>query len=185
MSQANEYKPVPVEVALQVAQQFEKDGVIIVTLDKAHDLFHCTTYGKSHEDKVVVARWGDDVMALLSPAPEQRQAFEDFRPEPGGSRGVDLIAAERVRQLQKGYTPEHDDGHTGTKNPARMPELLRAAVCYMAQWEVSVEWPWPAEPIKLTPDDRITELVKAGALIAAEIDRLQRLQAQQAEGGQG
>ena len=36
-------------------------------------------------------------------------------------------------------------------------------------------WPW-LDGWKPTPDDRIRELAKAGALIAAEIDRLQRIQ---------
>ena len=38
------------------------------------------------------------------------------------------------------------------------------------------QWPWTDDTWKPTPDDRIRELAKAGALIAAEIDRLQRLQ---------
>jgi hypothetical protein len=33
-------------------------------------------------------------------------------------------------------------------------------------------WPWAERFWKPTPDDRVRELVKAGALIAAEIDRL-------------
>lgn len=37
-----------------------------------------------------------------------------------------------------------------------------------------LRWPWEAEAFKPTPDDRVRELVKAGALIAAEIDRLGR-----------
>ena len=39
-------------------------------------------------------------------------------------------------------------------------------------------WPWDESWFKPTPDDRIRELVKAGALILAEIDRLQRLKEQ-------
>jgi hypothetical protein len=37
-------------------------------------------------------------------------------------------------------------------------------------------WPWLRKWWKPTPDNRIKELTKAGALIAAEIDRLQNLQ---------
>jgi len=33
-------------------------------------------------------------------------------------------------------------------------------------------WPWEKSWWKPTPNDRVKELVKAGALIAAEIDRL-------------
>ena len=35
-----------------------------------------------------------------------------------------------------------------------------------------MHWPWNVVWWKPTPDDRIRELAKAGALIAAEIDRL-------------
>lgn len=31
-------------------------------------------------------------------------------------------------------------------------------------------WPWDLAALKLTPDDRVRELAKAGALIAAAID---------------
>lgn len=89
--------------------------------------------------------------------------------------GVGLIAAERKRQVsQEGWSRSHDDKHYGG-------DLARAALCYaapvghparegtfMPKW-----WPWEARWWKPTPDNRIRELVKAGALIAAEIDRLQ------------
>jgi len=39
---------------------------------------------------------------------------------------------------------------------------------------VPTMWPWHQGWWKPSPNDRIRELVKAGALIAAEIDRLQR-----------
>ena len=35
-------------------------------------------------------------------------------------------------------------------------------------------WPWREGEWKPTPDDRVRDLAKAGALIAAEIDRIQR-----------
>jgi hypothetical protein len=85
-----------------------------------------------------------------------------------------MIAAERKRQMSvEGWTPEHDDEHGGD-------QLSIAAGCYtMAGWhEDSIcpnMWPWEADAWK--PKDRIRNLVRAGALIAAEIDRLQRLRA--------
>ena len=95
--------------------------------------------------------------------------------------GIELIAEERQRQIsQEGWTPEHDDGHTGG-------EMADAAVCYIETATlqdvvdipyVSVRdtpegWPWDYEWWKPS-EDPIRNLVKAGALIAAEIDRLQR-----------
>lgn len=99
--------------------------------------------------------------------------------------GVELIAAERERQVaEKGYTEKHDvDEHEGG-------DLLHAAISYaicasqrepLCGWsQAQVEdlvlsqwWPWDERELKRGPG-AIGELVKAGALIAAEIDRLQR-----------
>lgn len=79
-----------------------------------------------------------------------------------------MIAAERRRQIEvEGYTTDHDKhGQSG--------DLAAAAACYLTPPAAGVprRWPWPARYWKPTPDDRGRELVKAGALIAAEIDRL-------------
>lgn len=107
--------------------------------------------------------------------------------------GAELIAEERLRQTQvEGWTAEHDDEHSGG-------EMVSAAVCYAVHaqgraWIVAnnprpdlgdglkryrgeeppmgCDWPWDDEWWK--PQDPIRDLVRAGALIAAEIDRLQR-----------
>jgi hypothetical protein len=98
-----------------------------------------------------------------------------------------MIAFERARQIEEeGWTAMHDDQHD-------RGELAQAAACYavpggyreiaVGQYEEylwQVLWPWDGRFFAPRPDDRIRELVKAGALIAAEIDRLQRL-ARQAE----
>ncbi|HYE20955.1 MAG TPA: hypothetical protein VEA69_21090 [Tepidisphaeraceae bacterium] len=101
--------------------------------------------------------------------------------------GIDLIAAERERQMtQEGWTPEHDDQHSEG-------ELLKAADQYLEAADFIVttgrddgdryfhghapqayKWPWDKEWWKPDWSDPIRNLVKAGALIAAEIDRLKR-----------
>ena len=94
------------------------------------------------------------------------------------SRGIELITAERQRQIDaEGWTPEHDAEHNGG-------ELAMAGACYampeVERWRQLDEvagglpngWPWAPDWWKPSPDDRVRELVKAGALIAAEIDRL-------------
>jgi len=87
--------------------------------------------------------------------------------------GIERIAAERKRQMSvKGWTPEHDDGHNNF-------ELLEAAICYANEYyhahldSVPSSWPWEPEAWKPSTDI-IRNLEKAGALIAAEIDRLDR-----------
>lgn len=85
--------------------------------------------------------------------------------------GADLIKAERHRQIeQEGWTAAHDDGHAN--------DLVLAAIAYSYEGirtghpMALAIWPWDEEWWK--PTDRVRSLVKAGALIAAEIDRLQR-----------
>jgi hypothetical protein len=81
--------------------------------------------------------------------------------------GIELIAAERKRQIEEeGFTAEREDRW-------RKSELAVAAVCY-ARPSLARFWPFDRSYWKPDSDDRIRELGKAGALIAAEIDRLQR-----------
>jgi PRTRC genetic system protein C len=111
----------------------------------------------------------------------------------GNSLGAQLIAAERQRQIDaEGWDAAHDDQH-------RDGGMAIAAACYAAKagWEsalrarivarwlqdtqdfITFAWPWERKWWK--PRDRIANLVRAGALIAAEIDRLQRSEAKRAE----
>ena len=92
-------------------------------------------------------------------------------------KGVELIAAERKRQIkEEGYTEEQD-----AKNN-QFGELAFAAACYalpIGRAKIMDLWPWDANDYKpsgsMDGEPRIHELAKAGALIAAEIDRLQNL----------
>jgi hypothetical protein len=91
------------------------------------------------------------------------------------SEGVRLIAAERARQVtEEGWTAEHDAEHGGG-------QLARAAACYALHaaqvpridgQRIGSAWPWPGEWEFKPAEDQVRTLVKAGALIAAEIDRL-------------
>jgi hypothetical protein len=96
--------------------------------------------------------------------------------------GASLIAAERARQMSvEGWTPAHDDGH-------RHGEMAISAARYALE-DVSVDYvtasargalqsAWRWESCWWKPKDPIRNLVRAGALIAAEIDR--RLRAERA-----
>lgn len=103
--------------------------------------------------------------------------------------GAETIAVERKRQVeQEGWTDEHDDEHTAC-------ELSMAAygyiywvvgqvngLCRPEDWDrVPNGWPWDDAWFKPSSDP-VRNLAKAGALIAAEIDRLQR-EATRAETG--
>ena len=112
--------------------------------------------------------------------------------------GIQLIAEERLRQAtHESYTAEHDDTHNKR-------QLARAAAGYLTHYaerawvldpvaaaalpgngpEASAKyyqandapdiWPFDwADDWK--PKDIMSDLIRAGALVAAEIDRLQRI----------
>lgn len=88
-------------------------------------------------------------------------------------RPLQLIAAERRRQVEaEGWTQEYDDAHSEG-------ELAAAAGCYalsavngLAESEAKRFWPWEWRWWK--PADKKRALVKAGALIVAELERLIR-----------
>lgn len=96
------------------------------------------------------------------------------------------IHDERLRQMvREGFTTDHDDSHTSG-------ELSRAAACYaMAvgavleltdgfglpaekhkRFAVPDAWPWERQSWK--PKDPRRDLVRAAALILAEIERMDR-----------
>lgn len=101
--------------------------------------------------------------------------------------GIDLITEERQRQIDvEGYSKQHDSQHNAS-------EFIYAAIAYAESAKVGVNYhemgntnenevmmhkndkrlffPWGEANFKPTTD--IRDLVKAGALIAAAIDRLQ------------
>jgi hypothetical protein len=97
--------------------------------------------------------------------------------------GVERITAERQRQFEKGLGDAHDDDNN------ELGELADAAACYLLIetfvprkndniFEKRLKyirriWPWSSD--EWNPGTtRIRQLEKAGALIAAEIDRLLR-----------
>lgn len=89
------------------------------------------------------------------------------------SRGVSLIGAERARQIQaEGYTPAHDHDHEdGSLAMAAAVYAEKSTDFNGKRFPRLVGWPWRDEDFK--PTTRLACLVKAGALIAAEIDRLE------------
>ncbi|ARD63581.1 hypothetical protein Y71_17230 [Kosakonia radicincitans DSM 16656] len=95
---------------------------------------------------------------------------------------TDIIAERQRQQSAEGWTPKHDDMHTSG-------EMAGAAACYAKHvnsrgwifksnpgaYQSEAEpgnWPWDKKWWKPTNPRR--DLVKAGALIAAEIERIDR-----------
>lgn len=99
--------------------------------------------------------------------------------------GIELISEERERHFAE-WSAEHDDQHIFGELAFSASHLaLKTTAWYPAFTEIhyvgdgnNINYVRPAAEIwGLTPKykgDRIKQLVVAGALIAAEIDRLQR-----------
>lgn len=91
------------------------------------------------------------------------------------SEGARLIAAERLRQVtDERWLPGHDDIHDSGELAAAAKSYVRIALGADHRTVLEMDWPWEERWFKPSPD-AIRNLVKAGALIAAEIDRLTRL----------
>lgn len=95
--------------------------------------------------------------------------------------GIQILAEERARQISlEGWTALHDSTHTRGELSAAAASYAMAASAQVKFHRESMDditppsqWPWDTEWWKLSADP-VRTLAKAGALIAAEIDRLQR-----------
>ncbi|MEE2520146.1 hypothetical protein [Pseudomonas aeruginosa] len=115
-------------------------------------------YQRPYTDNASTWKLAERIASLLAAAPgkEVPQAWLD-------------VQAERRRQVEaEGWTPEHDDLYCAA-------ELPRAAAAYIlngANDEAPAIWPFSAKWWK--PRDARANYMRAGALILAEIERLDR-----------
>lgn len=105
-------------------------------------------------------------------------------------RAVLDIANERFRQIEdEGWTPEHDDKHTKGEMAEAAASYCRSAARPKlferkpgAAFSIPMNWPWSRDWWK--PKNPRADLVRAGALIVAEIERHDRLNAQSDRGSE-
>lgn len=120
------------------------------------------------------SEWEDDVTE--TPATDAFLAEVRAQGVKSLSNAVQSVIAERQRhQSAEGWTPEHDDQYSKS-------QLLWASSCYVLNAihpfnRIPFGWPWTPEWWKPTNPRR--DLVKAGALILAEIERIDRQEAAQ------
>ncbi|KWR88789.1 hypothetical protein [Cupriavidus sp. IDO] len=116
------------------------------------------------ERNAYMCGWRDRASLAASPADQVGEATAAARD----------VLAERRRQVEsEGWTPEHDDKYIHG-------DMSSAAGCYATQGRHHYptpgnpppNWPWAAEWWK--PKDYRSNLVRSGALILAEIERLDR-----------
>lgn len=128
------------------------------------------------------------VIAAVDPMDPEVLAAVMTRTGHAPSRALLDVIAERQRQISaEGWSLDHDDSH-------RNGDLAAAAACYAlsAGWLSGYGFPWllegrrgcpdlwPWERAAWKPKDPRRDLVRAGALILAEIERIDRASARHA-----
>jgi hypothetical protein len=129
--------------------------------------------------------WGDYSIARLTPKAciAEARAIQTFVPNASdrhapppiawASDALRDVAAERRRQIDvEGWTPEHDDEHKGG-------EMACAAAAYAVHSSVPKKsralWGWTGWAANwFKPKDTRHNLIRAAALLLAEIERLDR-----------
>ncbi|HDY3016125.1 TPA: hypothetical protein RPD89_000260 [Salmonella enterica] len=154
-------------VPLYVAPPVQETGVyddvlnIIGLLENNEWAEHCagTVLGSLLESEIT------RLVGMTQPAPSESAS----QPLTGALRDV---IAERQRQISvKGWTPEHDDTYIGC-------ELAAAAISYIEPVEAENYWPADWHDDSFRPSDYRRNLVKATALLLAELERLDRISAE-------
>ncbi|HHR5658211.1 TPA: ead/Ea22-like family protein [Klebsiella pneumoniae] len=120
-----------------------------------------------------------DVLALLDELEAAEKRIAELEATAFSKAAIDVLAERQRQQSAEGWTTEHDDDHS-------CGEMALAASSY-AQYAhrkpiapaIPFNWPWEPEWFKQQGPRR--DLVKAGALILAEIERIDRAAAGKGE----
>ena len=158
------------ELTAARAEVARKDEALRAYMDVTTDAMKALL-GRSNEELFIADRLHkahDKARAAPTPAEEVEK----------GPNALADVAAERRRQVEvEGWTPEHDDEHEDG-------DLAKAASCYAwfaGLWDQARQNPSPGAPVRWPwdeawwkPKDRRCDLVRAAALIVAEIERLDR-----------
>ncbi|EJV7471004.1 ead/Ea22-like family protein [Escherichia coli] len=112
------------------------------------------------------------VLALLASLEAAEKRIAELEARAFNPAILDVIAERQRQQSVEGWMPEHDDEHCNG-------ELAMAAVCYINETGTvnrngGKPWGWPWDTSWWKPNARRLNLVKAGALILAEIERIDR-----------
>lgn len=142
----------------------------------AYDGYAASTNGLTHDGRPMLswvelpqriqAAWAAAVVAV-------------FYDAGNGAAPLDGILQERLRQVTKeGWTAEHDDTHTGGELAvAAAAYAIAGTTCNTAADSNALAiavFPEGWDPSWFKPTDRRRNLEKAGALLLAELERLNR-----------
>lgn len=143
-----------------------------LTTDELSGLLDELEHYKSREERVTKlvldnsASW-DELYKKLEAAEKRVAALEALAFSPAI---LDVISERHRQRATEGWTSDHDDAY-------QISELADAAACYAIHAHnqgvsTPAHWPWSPDWWKQSGPRR--DLVKAGALILAEIERIDR-----------
>ncbi|MEB7082276.1 ead/Ea22-like family protein [Escherichia coli] len=115
------------------------------------------------------------VLALLDELEAAEKRIAELEARSFNPAILDVVAERQRQQSVEGWTPEHDNAYQNS-------ELADAAACYAIHahnqgFSTPAHWPWSPDWWKQS--GARCDLVKAGALILAEIERIDRQEAAQ------
>lgn len=95
-------KPIPVAMVQRIADECDKDIVILAAWEASTNLLHGVSYGKTAEQKVAAAYGIDSAVGALGGVIKERTTFEDFRGELESAENAMLarLAAPLMRLLR-------------------------------------------------------------------------------------
>ena len=82
-------KPIPVDAARQIADEYQKDVVLFLAWDEASDRTHIVTWGRRPSQKTTAAVAGDMIRGMLRLG--KTETYADFRREGEAATTVDML----------------------------------------------------------------------------------------------
>ncbi|GKJ93571.1 hypothetical protein NUBL21985_21230 [Klebsiella pneumoniae] len=116
----------------------------------------------------------DDVLALVEALEKEQQRIAELESRTVTAAAADVLAERKRQVTTEGWTPEHDDQHVNFEMAIAGGLYAISAVDSHHKLRNSAPSAWPWDRKWWKPDGPRRDLVKAGALILAEIERLDR-----------
>ncbi|HFU1359324.1 TPA: hypothetical protein ACGQTY_002507 [Citrobacter farmeri] len=117
-----------------------------------------------HEQRVMASR---ALITQHTRANEAEKRIAELEARTFNPAILDVIAERQRQQSVKGFSTQQDDTYIGG-------ELAAAAISYIEPMEAGDYWPADWHDDSFRPSDYRRNLVKAGALLIAEIERIDR-----------
>lgn len=187
-AQQNQYDPVALnDYGMAVAPATVLDLIAEIERHRQINAEGC----KPDSNILLVGLPGTDV-APCSSLDKAEGCKPDLNTQPAKLGGTPIAAqlaacdvlAERARQVEaEGYTPDRDDQYTS----GQLADAASTYAWWARSWNLPhapcthtpTMWPWAPETWKPQPQRQM--LIKAGALILAEIERLDRQKAREVQ----